>query len=196
VATGPSYFQTNAVGPAASATCANAVAAGSAASASGTNAVAVGTGASATGTNAVALGSGSVASSPNTVSVGSPGNERRVTNVAPATSLTDAVTLGQLQGVSTGIEQQIASLQTQIDDNRREARAGTTLALAASGLHYDPRPGKASLAGAFGNYKGLSGLAVGLGYALSDRWRFNTAVTATPQVSNYGLVAGASWTLN
>jgi hypothetical protein len=35
--------------------------------------------------------------------------------------------------------------------------------------HYDLRPGKASLAAAFGNYKGLLGLAVGLGYAVSDR---------------------------
>jgi trimeric autotransporter adhesin len=57
-------------------------------------------------------------------------------------------------------------------------------------------PGKASFAAAFGNYKGLSSLAVGLDEALSDRWRFNAALTSTPQVSDYGLIAGASWTLN
>jgi trimeric autotransporter adhesin len=76
---------------------------------------------------------------------------------------------------------------------RREARAGTALALATSGPHFDPRPGKASLAAAFGSYKGL---AVGLGYAVSDRWRVNAAFTATPQVNDFGIAAGASWTLN
>ena len=45
----------------------------------------------------------------------------------------------------------IAGIQTQVDDNRRETRAGTALALATSGLHFDPRPGKASLAAAFGS---------------------------------------------
>jgi autotransporter adhesin len=109
---------------------------------------------------------------------------------------TDAATFGQLQTTAAGLGSQIAGLQTQVDDNRREARAGTALALANSGLHYDPRPGKASLAAALGTYKGISGMAVGLGYALSDRWRFNAAVTATPQVNDYGLAAGASWTLN
>jgi trimeric autotransporter adhesin len=81
---------------------------------------------------------------------------------------------------------QIAGIQTQVDDNRREARAGTALALATSGLHFDPRPGKASLAAAFGNYKGMSGLAVGLGYAVSDRWRFNAAVPAPPRSTTSG----------
>jgi autotransporter adhesin len=105
-------------------------------------------------------------------------------------------TFGQPQGATAGLSAQIASVQTQVDDNRREARAGTALALATSGLHFDPRPGKASLAAAFGNYKGMSGLAVGLGYAASDRWRFNAAITATPQVNDFGVAAGASWTLN
>jgi autotransporter adhesin len=87
-------------------------------------------------------------------------------------------------------------LESQVADNCREARATAALALATAGSHYDLRPGKASLAAAFGNYKGLSGLAVGLSYAVSDRWRLNAAFTSTPQVNDYGLVAGASWTLN
>jgi autotransporter adhesin len=77
-----------------------------------------------------------------------------------------------------------------------ESSGRVALALATSGLLYDPRPGKASLAAAFGNYKGMSGLAVGLGYAVSDRWRLNAAFTATPQVNDYGVAAGASRTLN
>jgi trimeric autotransporter adhesin len=126
-----------------------------------------------------------VAGAANTVSFDSPGNERRITGVAPGVNLTDAATFGQLQGAASGIESQVA-------DNRREARATAALALATAGSHYDLRPGKASLAAAFGNYKGLSGLAVGLGYAISDRWRLNAAFTSTPQVNDYGLVAGAS----
>jgi hypothetical protein len=41
--------------------------------------------------------------------------------------------------------------------------------MASSGLQHDTRPGKASLAAAFGYYKGQSGLAVGLGYAVTSR---------------------------
>jgi autotransporter adhesin len=68
--------------------------------------------------------------------------------------------------------------------------------MASSGLQYDSRPGKASLAAAFGHYKGQSGLAVGLGYAVNSRWRINAAFTGTTEVSDYGVVAGSSWTLN
>jgi trimeric autotransporter adhesin len=169
---------------------------GTGTAATSVNTVAIGDGAAATGTGSVAIGSGSVASAPNTVAFGSPGNERRITGVAPGVAMTDVATFGQLQGATAGLSTQIAGIQTQVDDNRREARAGTALALATSGLHFDPRPGKASLAAAFGNYKGMSGLAVGLGYAVSDRWRFNAAVTATPQVNDFGVAAGASWTPN
>jgi len=56
--------------------------------------------------------------------------------------------------------------------------------------------GRRALAAAFGNDKGMSGLAVDLGYAVSDRWRLNAAFTATPQVNDFGVAAGASWTLN
>jgi autotransporter adhesin len=68
--------------------------------------------------------------------------------------------------------------------------------LAASSLQYDQRPGKASLSAAFGNFKGQSGLAVGFGYAVSDRFRVNASFEATPGTSDYGMSAGASWTLN
>jgi len=130
----------------------------------------LGSGAATAASGAVANGSGLFASSVNTLAIGAP--------ALPA------------------LQSQIADLQTQVDDNLREARAGTALALAASALHFDSRPGKASLSAAFGTYRGASGLAVGLGYAVSDRWRFNAAFTATPQVSDYGFAASASWTLN
>ena len=79
--------------------------------------VALGAGSSATAANSVALGADSVASrgpqagysafglpgtwnSAGEVSVGSPGAERQITNVAPGSSATDAVNLGQLQAVA------------------------------------------------------------------------------------------------
>ena len=58
------------------------------------------------------------------------------------------------------------------------------------------RPGKLSVAASYGNFKGLSGLAAGLGYAINDRVRVNGAFTASPNVNDYGAVVGASLTLN
>jgi autotransporter adhesin len=69
----------------ANANASNATALGNNAQALATGATAIGLNASATGQNAVALGQGSVADVANTVSVGSPGNERRIVNVAPGT---------------------------------------------------------------------------------------------------------------
>ncbi len=65
------------------------------------NSVALGSGAVVTenGKNSVALGAGSVADRENTVSVGSEGNERQITNVAAGEKETDAVNVGQLNGV-------------------------------------------------------------------------------------------------
>jgi autotransporter adhesin len=164
--------------------------------ATGTNSAALGTNASATAANSVAIGSGSTNTAANTVSFGSSGNERRLTNVAAGINQTDAVNVGQLQSVAAGFQTQLAGLQSQIDDNRREARGGVALALAASGLRYDDRPGKLSLAGAFGMFKGESGLAFGLGYAATQRLRFNASVSGVPSQGNIGGVVSGSITLN
>jgi trimeric autotransporter adhesin len=164
--------------------------------ASGASSVAIGSNASATAANSVAIGAGSVASAPNTVSVGSAGNERRITNVAAGFNPTDAVNVSQLSSIAAGVQSQIDGLQRQVIDNQREARGGSALALAASGLWFDPRPGKVSVATAFGNFKGVSGLALGIGYAPTANWRFNGAVTAVPETGDLGVRAGASWTLN
>ena len=94
---------------------------------------------------------------------------------APGVNPTDAVNVRQLTSFAVGTQNQINSLQNQIDglqnqinDDRREARGGTALAWAATGLRYDDRPGKVSVAGGFGNYKGETGLAVGLGYTATN----------------------------
>jgi autotransporter adhesin len=172
---GTKYYQSNSAGPAASAT--------------GANAIAMGSGATATHANSVAIGSGSSTSAANTVSVGAAGNERRITNVAAGISPTDAVNMSQISGITSGI-------QNQINDNRWEARGGIALALAAGGLHFDTRPGKLSVAGAYGNFKGASGLAFGMGYAATDRVRFNATVSGSPDQGSMGGVVGGSFTLN
>jgi trimeric autotransporter adhesin len=191
-----------AIGNTASATTVNSVAVGQSANVQAVNGTAIGANAVvvASATNAVAIGQGSVASAPNTVSVGAAGSERRITNVAAGIAPTDAVNMSQLAsvatGVSTGLQSQINSLQGQINTNLVQANAGTALAMAASGLRYDDRPGKLSASGGFGNYKGLTGLAIGLGYAYDNRLRFNVSVSGVPNQSDYGVTGGASWTLN
>jgi autotransporter adhesin len=123
--------------------------------------------------------------------------------VAAGINLTDAVNVGQLSSMTSGFQSQLgglqsqfAGLQSQVIYNQREARSGVASALAASNLHYDQRPGKASFALAFGNFKGQSALAGGFGYAVSDRWRVNASFTASPDQGDFGAAVGTSWTLN
>jgi trimeric autotransporter adhesin len=56
--------------------------------------------------------------------------------------------------------------------------------------------GKASVVAAVGNFKGQTGIAGGFGYAVSDKWRLNAAFSGSPGINQYGVTAGASWTLN
>jgi len=185
------------------ANAANATALGGGAQANFANSTAIGAGAVASGVNSVALGAGSVASAANTVSVGAAGAERRITNVAAGINPTDAVNVSQLAGVTGGLQGQIGNLQSQVTnlqgqvtDNLREARAGIALAMAAGALQFDQRPGKLSVAGAYGNFKGSSGLAIGIGYAASDRWRVNATFSGSPDQNAYGGVVSSSFTLN
>jgi autotransporter adhesin len=129
--------------------------------ATGANAAAFGPGAQATAANSVAIGQGSVASAPNTVSFGSAGNERRLTNVAAGIAPTDAVNVGQLSSVAAG-------LQTQINDNNREARAGSAIALALGGTA-NLQPGRRfALSAGYGNFQGSNALGVGATALLYD----------------------------
>jgi autotransporter adhesin len=136
--------------------------------ATGANAAAFGPGAQATAANAVAIGSGSVASAPNTVSFGSAGNERRLTNVAAGIAPTDAVNVGQLSSMASGFQTQVAGLQTQINDNNREARAGSAIALALGGTA-NLQPGRRfALSAGYGNFQGSNALGVGATALLYD----------------------------
>ena len=88
--------------------------------------LALGNGAVSTGPGSVALGQGSTdGDASRVVSVGGVGGERRISNVAPGTSDTDAANIAQLQAVTTTFGATTAGLQGQIDSvnfDLRQAR--------------------------------------------------------------------------
>jgi trimeric autotransporter adhesin len=140
-----------------------------AASATGTGAMAIGDGANASGANSVALGTGSVADQDNTVSVGSPGNERRITNVAPGINGTDAANMNQLNLV-----------QNNVNTVARQSFSGVAAAMAMPSLT-PSAPGKTVVAAGVGNYKGYSAVGVGGTYrSMNSHWLVNAAASFTP----------------
>lgn len=63
----------------------------------------------------------------------------------------------------SALGQRVDGLQGQINSARKEARAGAANAAALSGLRYDNRPGKVSIATGVGGFKGSTALAAGIG---------------------------------
>jgi autotransporter adhesin len=94
------------------------------------------------------------------------------------------------------LDGRVKGLESTVADNRAEARGGTALALAAASLRYDDRPDKLSVAGGIGYFKGMTGLSAGIGYATSESFRLNAAISTVPRRGDVGLSAGMSWTLN
>jgi autotransporter adhesin len=175
-----------AIGMNSQSTGANSIAIGSGAVATGSVAVgagaqaanggaAYGDGAIATGTNSAAIGSGSVASAPNTVSVGSPGNERRITNVAAGVNPTDAVNVSQLNSIASGFTAQVDGLRT-------ESRRGIAAAVAANGYMMPSGPGKTTVQLAAGLFHGEG--AVGI--TAAHRLNFATPVVVFGSYANGG----------
>jgi autotransporter adhesin len=139
---------------------ANSVAVGQSSTVLAVNGTAIGAGAlvQAGATNSVAIGQGSVATAPNTVSFGSPGNERRLTNVAPGVAPTDAINVAQLNSVASGMSSmssQISGLQSQIN----RANSGVAMAMAMGG-GFLPDNKKFAVAVNYGGFAGESGMAV------------------------------------
>jgi autotransporter adhesin len=187
---------------------------GTDAHATGANSSAFGNGAEATAANSTAIGNGAKATRDNQQMFGTASNTYTMAGIATATSRaaqvgpTSIVTADNAGNLATrsladlgfasqsdisGINGRLDALNGRINDVNREARGGIALALAASGLQFDTRPGKVSLSGGYGNFKGQSGFAVGLGYAVSESMRFNAAFTAAQQ-GDIGARVGASWT--
>jgi autotransporter adhesin len=132
--------------------------------ASATNSTALGTGAVASGTNSVAVGANSVASQANTVSFGTPGNERRLTNVAAGVAPTDAVNLGQLDtAVNAAVN---AAFGGQINSVRNEERKGIAASVSMPPMVTPSAPGKFTIAVGAGGFQGQAGVGVTAAYRL------------------------------
>lgn len=114
-----------------------------------------------------------------------PGNPPvTVHNVATGVAATDAVNVGQLNNAISSIssvainnavnianaytDARIAELQFDIDDVRKDARAGTSAALAAAGLPQPMEPGKTMVAAGAGFYRGKGAFAIGASHALDN----------------------------
>jgi autotransporter adhesin len=152
---------------------------GPAASATGSNSIAVGGGAQASGDNSVALGAGSVADQANTVSVGSPGNERRITNVADGQGPTDAVNMRQFQ-------QGIGSVA-------RNAYSGVAAATALTMIP-DVDPGKTIAVGVgTGNYKGYQAVSLGMSARITQNLKIKAGAGISSADTTYGVGAAYQW---
>ncbi|MCP2085632.1 UNVERIFIED_ORG: autotransporter adhesin [Paraburkholderia sediminicola] len=152
---------------------------GPAASATGSDSIAMGGGAQASGDNSVALGAGSVADQANTVSVGSPGNERRITNVADGQGPTDAVNMRQFQ-------QGIGSVA-------RNAYSGVAAATALTMIP-DVDPGKTIAVGVgTGNYKGYQAVSLGMSARITQNLKIKAGAGMSSADTTYGVGAAYQW---
>ena len=115
----------------------------------------------------------------NTASFGTPGNERRLTNVAAGINPTDAVNMSQIAGLSAGFQSQLSSLQAQVGDNRIEARRGIAAAVATASAPMPSAPGKTTWQIRGSVFQSEYGLGVGFAH------RLNTAMPLSI-VGGYG----------
>ena len=129
-----------------------------------------------TADEALGLASNSVQydnSSHTSVTLNPGGTSVALHNVAAGTAATDAVNVGQLNGAMTNAvnlanaytDSRIAALDFDISDVRKDARAGTSAALAAAGLPQAMESGKTMVAAGVGIYRGKSAFAIGASHA-------------------------------
>jgi autotransporter adhesin len=169
---GSQYIGINSSNSPAAATGSQSVAIGGGSQATGAGSTAIGEGAQASGNNSVALGQGSVASEDNTVSVGSSSQQRRITNVAAGQSATDAVNVGQLNGLRN-------DMTNSINQVARAAYGGIAAAMAMPNLT-PSGPGNTVVAAGVANYKGYNAFAAGATYrSRSGQVLVNGAVSST-----------------
>ncbi|KVN33261.1 hypothetical protein WJ64_11045 [Burkholderia ubonensis] len=196
------YYKVNdPTAPASQASGNGAIAGGGGASASGDGAVALGKNATAAGTNSVAIGSGSVARDSNTVSFGSPGNERRLTNIAPGVNASDATTVQQLNNaVASGVQQansytdkRINATNNAINDVARHAYSGIA---AATALTMIPEVdlGKSIAVGVGGaTFQGHAAAAIGISARLTENLKVKAGVGLSGGGQTYGGGMSYQW---
>ncbi|WP_084664620.1 YadA-like family protein [Pseudochrobactrum sp. AO18b] len=125
----------------------------------------------------------------------------KISNLSDGVASSDAATVGQvnrgIQGLRDYTDNRLDALAGQVSDVQKEARGGIASAMAAAGLRYDDRPGKASIAGGLGGFKNAQAIAAGVGYTTENgRFRLNAAVGHSFQSNDTSWNAAASWTLN
>ena len=74
--------------------------------------------------------------------------------------------IGALQAADTAFASRLDNLSFNIRDSQREARAGTSAALAAAGLPQASGEGRTMIAGGIGTYRGKTAFAVGASHRL------------------------------
>ncbi|WP_422388159.1 YadA-like family protein [Burkholderia gladioli] len=130
----------------------------------------------------MALGAGSIADQPNTVSLGSPGNERRLTNVAPGVNPTDGVNVSQLQ-----------SVQGSVNRTARLAYAGIASATALTMIpDVDPNATLAVGIGT-GGYQGYQAMALGFTARVAKNVKIKGGVGMSGAGSTYGVGLSYQW---
>ena len=143
---------------------------------------------SATFANSTAIGNGAVASAPNQVAIGTGSNTYRMAGITSAASLaaqsgpTSLVTTdasGHLAASSfsapdiAGLQSQVSSLQSQIGDNRIEARRGIAAAVATASAPMPSAPGKVTWQVRGSTFQSEYGVGFGFAYRLHTNMPLN-----------------------
>jgi autotransporter adhesin len=139
----------------------------------------LGGGASASAANTVALGEGSVADQPDTVSVGSPGNERRITNLAPGQAAGDAVNMQQFQ--------------SGMGDLARRAYAGTASAMAMNMVPEVDATKNLAIGVGTAGYMGYQAVAVGLSARVAQNFKVKLSAGISSVTTSVGAGAAYQW---
>ena len=121
---------------------------------SGSNTFVLGSKVNTDAKNAVVLGDGSVGVD-NAVSVGAPEKERQIKHVAPGVDATDAATVGQMDALSS-----------RLDNKVNKVGAG---AAALAALHPIDTDDKFSMGLGYGNYRDAHAAAIGMFYRPTDK---------------------------
>lgn len=156
----------------------HAIALGTASQATAAGAMALGAQSRASAPRAVALGQGSVADQPDTVSIGTPGNERRITHVAPGIAGTDAVNVNQLNALDS-------KLQAMGQDLRTYAARSAAKALAMPSIP-QLAPGETWAGLAAAHHDGQNAVGAAAAHQVNAHWNIgvgiSTASSGNPSV--------------
>lgn len=113
--------------------------------------------------------------------------------MAPGTSDTDAVNLGQLRGAQNNFDSQMAGLRGDLGAMDRRLSAGVAAAMAMATLPQAYLPGKSMVAVGGGTWRGQSGVAIGLSTVSENgHWLVKGSASSTSR-GDYGGAIGAGY---